>query len=108
MFEQHLYRQELFDTLGKDSELVDTVKLHLREKIINKLKSNQPKKSAPDDQELLAKLCCSLFLDYLTEYRFLHTASVFAPESGSSRRQFSREELLSLFGADMDGCKSVL
>ena len=30
--------------MSKDDELVDTVKLHLREKIINKLKANQPKK----------------------------------------------------------------
>lgn len=30
--------------MGRDDELVDTVKLHLREKIINKLKTNAPKK----------------------------------------------------------------
>ena len=44
MVEQHLYRKELFTTMSKDNEHVDTVKLHLREKIINKLKANQPTK----------------------------------------------------------------
>ena len=44
MYEQHLYKKELYETMGRDDELVDTVKLHLREKIIDKLKANQPKK----------------------------------------------------------------
>lgn len=30
MFEEHLYKKELYDTMGRDDELVDTVKLHLR------------------------------------------------------------------------------
>ena len=44
MNEQYLYKQELYDTMNRDDELVDTVKLHLRDKIITKLRANQPKK----------------------------------------------------------------
>lgn len=91
MYDQHLYRKELFDTMGRDDELVDTVKLHLREKIINKLKANQPATQPPTDATLLKKISNSLFLDYLSSNRYLHTMSVFAPESGSSRSQFSNE-----------------
>ena len=41
MYEQYLYKQQLLNTFGKDNELVDNVKLQLREKIINKLKSTK-------------------------------------------------------------------
>lgn len=94
--------------MSKDDELVDTVKLHLREKIISKLKANQPAKEPPTDTQLIKKICCSLFIDYLTENRLFHTASVFAPESGSSRNQFSKEELLSLFRIEMGDSGSML
>lgn len=78
--------------MQKDDELVDTVKLHLREKIISKLKNSTSKSKAetPVDQQLVKKICCSLFLDYLSENRLFHTASVFAPESGSTRSQFTK------------------
>lgn len=79
MNEQYLYKQELYNTMGRDDELVDTVKLHLREKIIKKLQANQPKKEVPVDEGLMKKLCASLFLDYLAANRYLHTLSVFAP-----------------------------
>ncbi len=42
MYEQHLYKQQLLNALSNDNQLVDNVKLHLREKIINKLKNNKP------------------------------------------------------------------
>ena len=45
MYEQHLYKQQLYNSLANDQNLVDNVKLQLREKIINKLKTtNGPKK----------------------------------------------------------------
>jgi len=42
MYEEYLYKQELLNTFGKDSDLVDNVQLQLRQKIINKLKNSQP------------------------------------------------------------------
>ena len=108
MYEQHLHRKELFETMGRDDELVDTVKLHLREKIITKLKANQPVKQPLTDATLIKKISNSLFLDYLQANRYLHTMSVFAPESGSSRSQFSNEELSSMFRIDTKGCDSML
>lgn len=65
--------------MGRDDDLVDTVKLHLREKIINKLKANVPKKEVPTDTALIKKLCNSLFMDYLNSHRYFHTAAVFSP-----------------------------
>ena len=41
MYEEYLYKQELLDAFGKDNELVDNVKLQLRDKIISKLKNTQ-------------------------------------------------------------------
>lgn len=77
--------------MGRSDELVDTVKLHLREKIINKLKSNKAPDQIQTDPSLIKKLCCSLFLDYLSANQYFHSLAVFAPESGSSRSQFTNE-----------------
>lgn len=60
MYEEYLYKQELLNTFGKDNELVDNVKLQLREKIINKLKNSKPAPPPSTDDALLRKLTNSL------------------------------------------------
>ena len=62
----------------------------------------------PTDQTLIKKICASLFIDYLTANRYFHSMSVFAPESGSSRSQFSNDELKSIFRIETEGCDSML
>ena len=65
MYEEYLYKQELLNAFGKDDELVDNVKLQLREKIIGKLKNNKPINPQPIESSLLLKVCNSLVADYL-------------------------------------------
>jgi hypothetical protein len=60
MYEEYLYKQELLNTFGKDNELVDNVKLQLREKIISKLKNSKPAPQPSTDDALLRKLTNSL------------------------------------------------
>lgn len=47
-------------------------------------------------------------MDYLQAHRLLHSASVFAPESGFSKANFGSEELQSLFRVDSSESKSIL
>jgi hypothetical protein len=97
MYEEYLYKQELLNSFGQDGELVDNVKLQLREKIINKLKATKPASLPPTDASLLIKVCNTLVADYLEAQRLFHSLAVFAPEAGCSKHSFNREELQAMF-----------
>jgi hypothetical protein len=53
------------NTFGKDSELVDNVKVQLREKIISKLKNSKPMANPAIDNSLIKKICNTLVVQYL-------------------------------------------
>ena len=94
MYEEYLYKQELLNTFGKDGDLVDNVQLQLRQKIIDKLKHSSP--PPPIQDNLLKKICNTLFADYLETHHYHHSLSVFAPESHFSQNHFSSQELQSM------------
>jgi hypothetical protein len=86
MYEEHLYKQQLYNTLSNDQELVDNVKLQLREKIINKLKtSTPPSHTIQPEKELVRKVALSLIHEFLSTERMFHTLAVFGPETGLSK-----------------------
>jgi hypothetical protein len=91
MYEEYLYKQELLNTFGKDTELVDSVKLQLREKIINKLKNTKQVSQPPLENALMKKICNTIIVEYLEEQRFFNSLSVFSPESNFSKNHFSNE-----------------
>jgi len=47
MHEEYLYKEELLNTFAKDGDLVDNVKLQLRHKIIDKLRSSSAPPKVP-------------------------------------------------------------
>ena len=94
MYEEYLYKQELLNTFGKDEDLIDNVQLQLRQKIIDKLKQSAP--PAPIHDNLLRKVCNTLFVNYLETHHYHHSLSVFAPEAHFSQFHFSNQELQSM------------
>lgn len=98
MYEEYLYKQELLNTFGKDGDLIDNVQLQLRQKIIDKLKNSAP--PAPINDNLLQKICNSLFADYLESHNYHHSLSVFAPEAHFSQNHFSSQEIQSMLRLD--------
>ena len=88
--------------------MVDNVKLQLREKIINKLKSSQGVQQPQTEASLLKKICNTLLVEYLEKQRYFHSLAVFSPESGFSKQHFSREEMGGLLRVDQHGDDSML
>jgi hypothetical protein len=107
MYEEYLYKQELLNTFGKDSELVDNVKLQLREKIIGKLKNAKPVAAPPADEVLLRKLTNSLIAGHFETHRFFHSLAVFSPEANYNKHHFSEEELRGLLRVQPVGEQSL-
>ena len=89
MYEEYLYKEELLNAFGKDNDLVDNVQLQLRKKIIDKLKHSNP--APPIGDNLLAKICNTLFADYLESHHYHHSLAVFTPESHHSQNHFSAQ-----------------
>ena len=96
MYEQYLYKQQLLNTFGKDNELVDNVKLQLREKIINKLKSTKSNNAINIDLSLIKKICNTLVVQYLENQRYFHSLAVFSPEANYTKHHFSNEQMQSM------------
>lgn len=91
MYEEYLYKEELMNTFGKDNELVDNVKLQLREKIINKLKNTKPQNQPEVENSLLKKICNTLLVEYMENQRYFHSLAVFSPEANYTQHHFSNE-----------------
>ena len=87
------------NAFGKDNDLVDNVQLQLRKKIIDKLKNSNP--APPIGDNLLAKICNTLFADYLEAHHYHHSLAVFTPESHHSQNHFSSQELQSMLRLDV-------
>lgn len=79
------------NTFGKDNELVDNVKLQLREKIINKLKNTKSNNVINIDLSLIKKICNTLVVQYLENQKYFHTLAVFSPEANYTKHHFSNE-----------------
>lgn len=91
MYEEYLYKQELLNAFGKDNELVDSVQLQLRQKIINKLKTTQSQAQPSIEHSLLKKVCNTLLAQYLENQQYLHSLAVFSPEASLTKHHFSQE-----------------
>uniref|UniRef100_A0A3Q2Q0A5 Uncharacterized protein n=1 Tax=Fundulus heteroclitus TaxID=8078 RepID=A0A3Q2Q0A5_FUNHE len=92
-------RKRLYQTF-KNKGVLDTLKVQLRNQLIQELKSPHPAPRPPDGTSgtLLLSACNSMVADHLRAAGYEYTLSVFCPESGLCKDKvcITKEDLLQI------------